>query len=195
MSLIVIPESCRIEKPLANDEESYNSSDYSSVSATGVILFGVVFLRVKSHFTVVRGVVLLQNRVLLVRHERENRPAFWCFPGGFVEEGETVRQALAREIKEETHLEVEPGRLVFVQEFVKEQAIELFFLCSKPAGHLKLGTDPENAGPRVLADVAWKNRLDLIRLGVRPLELGGILVRSGEDDLAHVEFAEVLSKE
>ena len=36
----------------------------------------------------------------------------WSLPGGKVEEGETLAAALVREMREETGLDVEPGRLL-----------------------------------------------------------------------------------
>ncbi len=49
-------------------------------------------------------IVLIEGRVLLIR--RKNEPKGWALPGGFVNYGETVEQAVKREIKEETGLEL-----------------------------------------------------------------------------------------
>jgi 8-oxo-dGTP diphosphatase len=45
------------------------------------------------------------DRVVLI--ERRNPPAGWALPGGFVDEGEALEAAAAREAREETGLEVD----------------------------------------------------------------------------------------
>ena len=56
------------------------------------------------------------GEVLLVRRAAKPRLGEWSIPGGKVEWGETVREALAREIAEETGLSVEIGDLIEVVE-------------------------------------------------------------------------------
>jgi ADP-ribose pyrophosphatase YjhB (NUDIX family) len=53
-----------------------------------------------------------QRRLLVVRRANEPGRGLWSIPGGRVEPGEDDPTAVAREVVEETGLEVEVGRLV-----------------------------------------------------------------------------------
>lgn len=52
------------------------------------------------------------SREILLLQRSDN--GHWCLPGGHLEPGESVRDAMLREVREETGFEVEPGRLVGV---------------------------------------------------------------------------------
>ena len=56
------------------------------------------------HFVSAAGVVFKEDKVLLIRSKRRG----WEFPGGIVEHGEAVLDALKREIFEESGIKVEP---------------------------------------------------------------------------------------
>lgn len=54
----------------------------------------------------VGGVVVRDGAVLLVKRAAEPLRGRWSLPGGVVELGETLEEAVVRELKEETHLTV-----------------------------------------------------------------------------------------
>ena len=60
-----------------------------------------------------------EGKILLIKSQKwENR---YIFPGGHVEFGETLEEALKREIKEETNLEVEEIKFFTNLEFIKPE--------------------------------------------------------------------------
>jgi 8-oxo-dGTP diphosphatase len=62
----------------------------------------------------VDGIVRRANEILLVQRAFDPFKGFWALPGGFVEYGETVEEAVRREVAEETGLLVHPSGLAGV---------------------------------------------------------------------------------
>jgi mutator protein MutT len=114
----------------------------------------------------VGAIVLDGNRVVLVKRAHEPLKGEWSVPGGAVDVGETLEQAIRREVREETCLDVEVGPIVDVLDRirydpagrVKFHYVLVDFLCRPLSGMLRCASDAEEA--------AWAERADLARYGV-----------------------------
>jgi 8-oxo-dGTP diphosphatase len=71
----------------------------------------------------VGGILIHRGRVLLVQRGQEPLKGRWTLPGGLVESGEGLTQAVRRELKEETGLSVEPVEMAGVFERIERDSI------------------------------------------------------------------------
>jgi 8-oxo-dGTP diphosphatase len=115
------------------------------------------------------GAVIVQNhRVLLIRRGTPPLLGEWSLPGGVLECGETLREAVVREAREETGLAIEVGEMLGVYERLirndegrtRYHFVLIDFLCRPIGGDLKAGSDA--------ADVRWFTRDELPALNLAP---------------------------
>ena len=83
----------------------------------------------------VTGIVVEDGRVLLLNQDTDTGRS-WSLPGGKLEAGETLAQALVREMKEETGLDVLPGRLLYVCDHVPAEVVHMTFEARRTGGTL-----------------------------------------------------------
>lgn len=90
-----------------------------------------------------------KGEVLLIKRKNEPFKGFWALPGGFVEYGEMVENAVLREVKEETGLDVEIIKLFNVYSDPKRDprghTISIVYYCKIKGGFLKGGDDAKEA--------------------------------------------------
>ena len=116
----------------------------------------------------VGGVVFIEGRVLLIKRRFEPLAGRWSLPGGALEVGETLAEGLAREMKEETGLDVDVGPVIDVfDRITRDDAgrprfhyVLADFLCTVRAGVPTAASD--------VAEVALVEPGDLAQYGLTP---------------------------
>jgi len=91
-----------------------------------------------NHFNIrVYGLLIKENNQVLISDERRNNFCFTKFPGGGLEFGEGIKEALVREFKEEMGLEIRVGELFYFNEHFqlsafnpKHQLFSFYYLVS-----------------------------------------------------------------
>jgi ADP-ribose pyrophosphatase YjhB (NUDIX family) len=104
--------------------------------------------------------------VILVRRGHQPLAGEWSLPGGTLEVGETLEAAIAREVAEETGLDVEVGPVIEVfdrimlddQQRVQYHFVLVDYLCRPAGGELRAGSD---AADIAMADPAALERFRL----------------------------------
>jgi len=95
------------------------------------------------------AVIVKENKVLLVKRAGEPGKGLWSIPGGLVEIGESIRDAVRREVKEETGLDVRVDEIADVTEIiirdeenrVKHHYVIIDFFAVPLKGELKASSD------------------------------------------------------
>ncbi|EJS70549.1 MULTISPECIES: NUDIX hydrolase [Bacillus] len=111
----------------------------------------------------VTGILIEDEKVLLVKQKVANRN--WSLPGGRVENGETLEEAMIREMREETGLEVKIKNLLYVcdKPDASPSLLHITFLLERIEGEITLPSNEFDYNP--IQDVQMVPIKDLSQYG------------------------------
>jgi len=127
----------------------------------------------------VGAVIVESGRVLLVRRGQQPLKGKWSLPGGMLELGESLLSGVAREVREETGLEVEPIELIELLDRVHREDnrvryhyVIADYLCRVVGGSLQAASDANAV--RWVERAEWNSHSALILdpITVRVIESG-----------------------
>ena len=138
----------------------------------------------------VRAVIIRQQQLLLLKKEQDGMGVCYALPGGAQETGETLREALIRECREEIGCTIKLQDILHVADYFKykplpqpstRHQLEILFQCDVPESYR-----PQN-GPKPdkhQIAVVWIDLQELDRYRLSPQGIAPLLENLGQNEQA-----------
>lgn len=122
-----------------------------------------------------QGAIIDDDQILLIKHRPlKGGSPYWVIPGGGIEDGESEIECVAREMKEETNLDVEVIRLLMDEPGRPGEPYQKLktYLCRPVGGNASPGYEPEleTASNYAISEVRWFNLGDTSEWGQRLID-------------------------
>ena len=114
----------------------------------------------------VEALIVMDETLLFLRRNNQPAKGEWWFPGGRVRKEESLEEALRREVKEETGLEVSSYKLinVYSRVFPERHDITIAYLCKCKKGKVKLNNEhSEHKLTKILPSGLHPHLLETVR--------------------------------
>lgn len=139
----------------------------------------------------VASILVHKNKILLMGR-RKNNKSYFTFPGGHLEEGETMGQGLMRELKEETSIDAMVAKQLYRLIYADGNEV-WYFLCAYQSGQPALdpnSSEFKNNSPENYYDPQWIDVEKLPETLLYPLEVRDWLIhdiKNGLPDMPRTE--------
>ncbi len=131
----------------------------------------------------VAAIIFHKDKILLAKHKKDGE-TYWVPPGGGVDFGESLEEALRRELFEEADVHIHVGKLVMVHDSIPpdlhRHIVNIFFMAEIVSGKVKVGT-----GDKRLIDMKFVSIDKIHQITMYPD------VRAELIDLARGQFGEM----
>jgi 8-oxo-dGTP diphosphatase len=130
-------------------------------------------------YLAVSAAIVHEGKALIVRRAQPPAQDVYTLPGGVVETGETLIEALVREVREETALTIEPVSLAGHRELIMQgegDRTERHFVILCFAARLISGTPVPN---NEIAEILWRS----------PADFAGLRTTDGLAEIVEAAFA------
>ena len=101
------------------------------------------------------AVIPMEKGVVMVRRAINPGYGLWVVPGGFVDMGEVVEEAVVRETQEETYLTVRPIQLLNIYSYPDRRTIIAAYVTEYVSGELGAGDETLEARVFGLKEIPW----------------------------------------
>lgn len=133
--------------------------------------------------------IIIHNGNILLMYRLNKGKEYYVFPGGAVKIGESIEQAVKREVREETSCKIAVEKLLYHLIYNDIDNEQFFYLCRYMAGRPKLGNANELAkmtrdGDNYYKPV-WLKIKDLPNILLYPLEIRDWLMEDLKNNFEH----------
>ena len=121
----------------------------------------------KAHRIAAGGIVFKDDSVLLVRYRDCNGGTYLVGPGGALEDEENIIQAIVRETMEETNVQVQPKRVVIIEDLIcsRFKMSKVWMICNVVEGVVR---KTDGAAKEGIIEAGWFTKTQLAREVVFP---------------------------